>query len=63
MNSQIVVDPTIFIDKQKQEEKIEFIEVSNFTKVKEVKSKIEDFELIFGDFRDFFYIKHEKDLK
>ena len=28
-----------------------------------LKSKIEDFELIFGDFRDFFYIKHEKDLK
>ena len=48
-----------FSDKEKQEKNLARLE----SKVKEVKSKIEDFELIFGDFRDFFYIKHEKDLK
>ena len=48
-----------FSDKEKQEKNFTRLE----SKVKEVKSKIEDFELIFGDFRDFFYVKHEKDLK
>ena len=33
------------------------------SKVNEIKNKIDDFELIFGDFRDFFYQKHEKDLE
>ena len=48
-----------FEDKEKQEKNFAKLE----SKMKEIKSKIEDFELIFGDFRDFFYIKHEKDLE
>ena len=31
-------------------------------KFKEIKNKIDDFELIYSDFRDFFYQSHEKDL-
>ena len=33
------------------------------TKIKEIKNKIDDFEIIFSDFRDFFYQKHSADLK
>ena len=47
LNCQIVVDPTIFIDKQKPEEKIEFIEVSNFTKEK---NKVDGINIILMKF-------------
>ena len=47
LNCQIVVDPTIFEDKQKQEEKIEFIEVINFTREK---NKVDGINIILMKF-------------
>ena len=47
------------LDENKQQKSFAYLE----QKYKEIKNKIDDLELIYSDFRDFFYQKHEQDLK